>query len=145
MPPRCCSRLQRCGPTGPGGRSVARRPGLHGQPVLVQSKLGRWEEAVGQYQAGLGLAPGRVPTEIIQEYYVALAQYLLTAERVLPAQQLAAAKYLALAGRNAEAMSTLQAINDNPDLNTRQRCQVLMAWSGSKLVGMVWPGRLHGR
>ena len=42
--------------------------------ALIHSQQGRWDEAAAFYQIGLGLAPGRVPAAIMNEYYQTLQQ-----------------------------------------------------------------------
>jgi hypothetical protein len=76
------------------------------------------------------MAPGRVPAEIMQEYYLALGRYLLTSESQQADQQLAAAKYLALGGASQEASLRLAALQSEPGLAAVQRCQAAdgLAW-----------------
>ena len=69
--------------------------------ALLRAEQGRWDEAVAAYQIGLGLAPGRTPPAIVQEYYRALSQ----ATQVAPQ---AAAHYLTLA-EDAQATAPLAA------------------------------------
>lgn len=85
---------------------------------------GQWERAVAAYQAGLGLAPGRVPPEILEEYYLALARHTLSTGLASTRQELAAAKYLALAGETAEADAHLQSLGQAGPWTAQQRCEI---------------------
>lgn len=98
---------------------------------LAEAAAGRWEEAVAQYQAGLGLAPGRVPPGIIREYYEASARQILSSDGASAAERLAAAKYLALAGRTTEAAGLFSAVSDDQRLDAQGRSQALdgLAWT----------------
>jgi hypothetical protein len=99
---------------------------------LVEAANGHWERAVAAYQAGLGLAPGRVPPEIVQEYYLARARYSLSAGELSPAQELTAAKYLALAGAANEAAVLFQNLGREEQLAPDKRCQAArwLDWLG---------------
>ena len=90
--------------------------------ALTEAATGNWEAAVTQYQAGLGLAPGRIPKEILAEYYTALARHALSTSDA-SAQRLAAAKYLALAGETTEAASLFAELAQDNDLDARGRCE----------------------
>jgi hypothetical protein len=87
---------------------------------LIEATHGHWERATAAYQAGLGLAPGRVPEEIVKEYYAVLAQHILSNEPVSSGRILPAAKYLALSGAVAEAQTLLQELRHNG----QQHCDV---------------------
>jgi len=106
---------------------------------LVWALYGRWSESVAAYQAGLGLAPGRVPAEIVQEYYLALARYTLSAPDLLAEESLAAAKYLALAGEEAEAAGQFQEVLGSAVPYSAQACQAerWLRWEGD---GSLPPG-----
>jgi hypothetical protein len=98
--------------------------------ALIEAVSGRWPESVALYQAGMAMAPGRVPAEIMQEYYLALARYLLEATPESASQQLSAAKYLALGGASQDAGALFAAVQDDPSLSPAQRCQAAqgLAW-----------------
>jgi len=106
---------------------------------LVWALDGRWPEAVAAYQAGLGLAPGRVPAEIVQEYYLALARHNLAMGEAATVGQLGAAKYLALGGERAEAADRFRALLAGGALDPDQACQAERwpAWEGG---GSLPPG-----
>ena len=112
---------------------------------LVDGTNGHWERAVAAYQAGLGLAPGRVPPDIVQEYYWTLAQYILGGDTVSPAQQLAAAKYLALAGEGDAAGELFESLRQDKALTPEQRCEAEqgLAWlqaGGDRMATLpAWP------
>jgi hypothetical protein len=99
---------------------------------LVWVLEGRWTEAVAAYQAGLGLAPGRVPGEIVQEYYLALARHTLSAPDLAASEFLAAAKYLALAGERAEGADLFRALLAGAALDPARACEAerWLAWEG---------------
>jgi hypothetical protein len=90
---------------------------------LLEAKEGHWEGAVAAYQAGLGLAPGRVPAEIVEEYYLALARQTLSGGALVADQELAVAKYLALAGAGEEAEALFQRLGQDEHLLPAQRCE----------------------
>jgi len=99
---------------------------------LVWAMDGRWSEAVAAYQAGLGLAPGRVPGEIVQEYYLALARHNLAGGALPPERELATAKYLALGGEPAEALERFRALLSGSTLDPAREGQAecWVAWLG---------------
>lgn len=91
---------------------------------LLWALDGRWTEAVAAYQAGLGLAPGRVPAEIVQEYYLALARHILAEGELSPLREAAAAKYLALGGERVEAAERIRGLLAGGALDTDRVCQM---------------------
>ncbi len=99
---------------------------------LVWALDGRWAQSVAAYQAGIALAPGRVPAEVLSEYYLALARHVLSASDLSAPESLAAAKYLALAGERAEAAERFEALLNSTDLDSEQACQVegWLRWEG---------------
>ena len=110
--------------------------------ALVQAEQGNLERAVAAYQAGLGLAPGRVPDDILREYYLALGHYQLTGQESSPARQLAAAKYLALAGATDEASRLFAPLAQSDGLTWQQRCDARrgLIWLQSGEAGTPpWP------
>lgn len=94
---------------------------------LLEAANGNRKDAVAAYQAGLGLTLGQVPKKILQEYYLVLAQYVLSAEDLQPAQELAAAKYLALARADVDAGTKLEQLSEDGRLTAEQRCEA-MRW-----------------
>lgn len=117
--------------------------------ALVEASSGRWQDAVALYQAGMTIAPGRVPSAIVQEYYLALARYLTTSGPEQADQQLMAAKYLALGGARKEAGERLAALQAEPRLAALQRCQASggLAWlqsSDASDAPPPWPVDPHG-
>ena len=99
---------------------------------LVWALDGRWSEAAAAYQAGLGLAPGRVPAEIVQEYYLALARHSLAGGVLSPEGELAAAKYLALGGERDEATERFRALLSGSalDLARESQAECWVSWLG---------------
>lgn len=99
---------------------------------LVWALDGRWSQAAAAYQAGLGLAPGRVPSEIVREYYLVLARHVLSAPGLSAGDSLAAAKYLALSGQGTEAAVYFRALLAGATLDPEQACQAerWLAWEG---------------
>jgi len=96
---------------------------------LVEASNQNWHDAVAAYQLGIGLIPGNVPGQILQEYYTALAYYYLEDEGAGSSKQLAAAKYLALGGNSDEAKRLLEEIGKSGTL-TGDRTADLQTWYG---------------
>jgi hypothetical protein len=88
---------------------------------LALASNGRLAEATAYYQAGLGLAAGRVPEDIRAEYYSVLARQL-EAGAPTPQTRLAAAKLLLLAG-SPEARERLEALSQDSALPAAGRCE----------------------
>jgi hypothetical protein len=97
--------------------------------------MGHFDAAVSQYQAGIALALGRVPPEIIQEYYLALARLRLSVEIPSSRDRLASAKYLALAGQTQEAQSMLTALTADEHLGAQDLCDASagLAWLAARV------------
>ena len=97
---------------------------------LIDATHRDWPQAVAAYQAGIGLALGRVPDTIINEYYAALANDQLAQSNAGPDQKLATAKYLALSGDRQRAADLFRALTTESRLTPRQRCEAEsgLAW-----------------
>ena len=90
---------------------------------LIEAQVGNWHAAAAAYQAGIGLALGRVPDPIVKEYYSALANDWLSRSKVEPDQKLAAAKYLALSGDSQRAADLFRSLTTESRLMPEQRCE----------------------
>lgn len=89
---------------------------------LIAAVGGDWAQAVAYYQAGIGLAPGNVPHEIVNEYYQALAQARLAGGQDSLEDQLVAGKYYALGGDIEQAKTLFQSLLNKDDLSPGSRC-----------------------
>jgi hypothetical protein len=83
---------------------------------LVEASSENWDKSVAAYQAGIGVAGGRVPDEILFEYYISLAHYYLSAPNVSAHQRYSAAKYLAFGGELEESLDLLKTIETSKEL-----------------------------
>jgi hypothetical protein len=110
---------------------------------LMDATSHDWQQAVAAYQAGIGLALGRVPETIIKEYYAALANEQLAQSKTEPDQRLQAAKYLALGGDALRASDLFRSLTTEFQLTPEQRCEAEagLTWlqAGDAKAVPPWP------
>lgn len=92
--------------------------------ALVEQSQGHWEQSVAHYQAGLTVAPGRMPDKIIQEYYRTLAYYTSLNPELNPSSKLAAAKYFMLAEEYSMAHQLFAALQFDDSFDPQESCVI---------------------